>query len=220
MEQKSKYEIEIETFRHIFSHMKNKRIVIYGMGRRSATLLPGITDFNIVGLLDRTESNLGKELCGVDVISIEHIEEKADIIIINSDPSNYDIIYKRIADIVKIPVYYADGRLACLSDKDTSYEQNKYWNSSYKELKDKVDKADIVSFDIFDTLIMRKIFSPEDVFRLLGEKVRAELNIDCGIDSIRSQAAAQCGSHATISEIYQQIKKTTNLTDKNIMDIM
>lgn len=220
MEQKSKYEIEIETFRHIFSHMKNKRIVIYGMGRRSATLLPGITDFNIVGLLDRTESNLGKELCGVDVISIEHIEEKADIIIINSDPSNYDIIYKRIADIVKIPVYYADGRLACLSDKDTSYEQNKYWNSSYKELKDKVDKADIVSFDIFDTLIMRKIFSPEDVFRLLGEKVRAELNIDCGIDSIRSQAAAQCGPHATISEIYQQIKKTTNLTDKNIMDIM
>ena len=220
MEQKSKYEIEIETFRHIFSHMKNKRIVIYGMGRRSATLLPGITDFNIVGLLDRAESSLGKELCGVDVISIEHIEEKADIIIINSDPSNYDIIYKRIADIVKIPVYYADGRLACLSDKDTSYEQNKYWNSSYKELKDKVDKADIVSFDIFDTLIMRKIFSPEDVFRLLGEKVRAELNIDCGIDSIRSQAAAQCGPHATISEIYQQIKKTTNLTDKNIMDIM
>ena len=220
MEQKSKYEIEIETFRHIFSHMKNKRIVIYGMGRRSATLLPGITDFNIVGLLDRTESSLGKELCGVDVISIEHIEEKADIIIINSDPSNYDIIYKRIADIVKIPVYYADGRLACLSDKDTSYEQNKYWNSSYKELKDKVDKADIVSFDIFDTLIMRKIFSPEDVFRLLGEKVRAELNIDCGIDSIRSQAAAQCCPHATISEIYQQIKKTTNLTDKNIMDIM
>lgn len=220
MEQKSKYEIEIETFRHIFSHMKNKRIVIYGMGRRSATLLPGITDFNIVGLLDRTESSLGKELCGVDVISIEHIEEKADIIIINSDPSNYDIIYKRIADIVKIPVYYADGRLACLSDKDTSYEQNKYWNSSYKELRDKVDKADIVSFDIFDTLIMRKIFSPEDVFRLLGEKVRAELNIDCGIDSIRLQAAAQCCPHATISEIYQQIKKTTNLTDKNIMDIM
>lgn len=220
MEQKSKYEIEIENFRRIFSHIKNTRIAIYGMGRRSATLLPGITDFNIVGLLDRAESSLGKELCGVDVISIEHIEEKADIIIINSDPSNYDIIYKRIADIVKIPVYYADGRLACLSDKDTSYEQNKYWNSSYKELKDKVDKADIVSFDIFDTLIMRKIFSPEDVFRLLGEKVRAELNIDCEIASIRAQAAAQCGPHATISEMYQQIKKQTNLTDNNIMDIM
>ena len=52
MEQKSKYEIEIENFRHIFLDMKNKRVAIYGMGRRSATLLPGITDFNIVGVLD------------------------------------------------------------------------------------------------------------------------------------------------------------------------
>lgn len=41
MEQKSKYDIEIENFRHNFSGIKNKRIAIYGMGRRSATLLPG-----------------------------------------------------------------------------------------------------------------------------------------------------------------------------------
>ena len=55
MEQKSKYELEIEKFRHTFSNIKNKKIAIYGMGRRSATLLPGIKDFNIVGILDRDE---------------------------------------------------------------------------------------------------------------------------------------------------------------------
>lgn len=73
-----------------------------------------------------------------------------------------------------------------MSDEDTSYERNGYWKSSYKELKDKIDRADAVSFDIFDTLIMRKIFSPEDVFRLLGEKVRAELKLDCEIAGIRA----------------------------------
>lgn len=219
MEQKSKYDIEIENFRHNFSGIKNKRIAIYGMGRRSATLLPGITDFNIAGILDRDESNVGKELCGIKVISIKNVEAAVDVIIINSDPSNYEIIYKRIAKNITVPVYYADGRLACLSDEDTSYERNGYWKSSYKELKDKIDRADAVSFDIFDTLIMRKIFSPEDVFRLLGEKVRAELKLDCEIAGIRAQAAAKCGYNATINEIYKQIKKT-NLTDTNIADIM
>lgn len=219
MEQKSKYDIEIENFRHNFSGIKNKRIAIYGMGRRSATLLPGITDFNIAGILDRDESNVGKELCGIKVISIKNVEAAVDVIIINSDPSNYEIIYKRIAKNITVPVYYADGRLACLSDEDTSYERNGYWKSSYRELKDKIDRADAVSFDIFDTLIMRKIFSPEDVFRLLGEKVRAELKLDCEIAGIRAQAAAKCGSNATINEIYKQIKKT-NLTDTNIADIM
>ena len=51
MEQKSKYEIEIENFRKIFDDKKNMRIAIYGIGRRTATLLPGITDYNITGLL-------------------------------------------------------------------------------------------------------------------------------------------------------------------------
>lgn len=220
MEQKSKYDIEIENFRHNFSGIKNKRIAIYGMGRRSATLLPGITDFNIAGILDRDESNVGKELCGIKVISIKNVENYVDAIVINSDPSNYEIIYKRIAKDVTVPVYYADGRIAVLSDKDTRYEQKEYWESSYQELKDKIDKADIISFDIFDTLIMRKVFSPEDVFRLLGEKVRSELKLDCEIAYIRAQVAAKCGPYANINEIYEQIKKCMNFTDENISDIM
>lgn len=220
MEQKSKYELEIENFRHTFSDMKNERIAIYGMGRRSATLLPGITDFNVVGILDRDESNAGKELCGIKVMSIKSVEADVDAIIINSDPSNYEIIYKRIANDVTVPVYYADGRLAGLFDNDTSYQQNEYWKSSYEELKEKIDGADIVSFDIFDTLIMRRIFSPEDVFRLLGEKAGTQFKLDCDIAGIRSQVAAKCGAYADINEIYKQIKQCTNLTDKNIADIM
>ena len=146
-------------------------------------------------------------------------KSKYDIEIENFRHNFSGIKNKRIAKNITVPVYYADGRLACLSDEDTSYERNGYWKSSYKELKDKIDRADAVSFDIFDTLIMRKIFSPEDVFRLLGEKVRAELKLDCEIAGIRAQAAAKCGSNATINEIYKQIKKT-NLTDTNIADIM
>lgn len=60
MEQKSKYEIEIENFRKIFDDKKNMCIAIYGIGRRTATLLPGITDYNITGLLDPIKIMLAK----------------------------------------------------------------------------------------------------------------------------------------------------------------
>lgn len=217
MEQKSKYEIEIENFRKIFADKKNMRIAIYGIGRRTATLLPGIKDYNVVGLLDREEKSIGKELCDIKVIALDNIAENADIIIINSDPSNYEIIFKRISQDVTIPVYYADGRLGCLSDENKDYEQNDYWKSSYEELKGKIDQSDIVSFDIFDTLIMRKIFSPEDVFRLLNYKVRGNLNITIDIGMIRAKTAANCGTCASIDEIYDAIKKETSLS-KDIID--
>lgn len=218
MKQKSKYDIEIENFRKIFADKKDMRIAIYGLGRRSATLLPGIKDYNVVGLLDRDRSNIGQELCDIKVIAIDDIEDKADIIIINSDPSNYEIIFKRISNMVSIPVYYSDGRLARIDENDMAYQDNSYWSSSYNDLKRRIDNAQIVSFDIFDTLIMRKIFSPEDVFRLLGSRTK-ELNINTDIGAVRAKISAKCDSCASIDDIYMAIKEETALSDEVIEDI-
>ncbi len=218
MKQKSKYDIEIENFRKIFADKKDMRIAIYGLGRRSATLLPGIKDYNVVGLLDRNKSNIGQELCDIKVIAIDNIEDKADIIIINSDPSNYEIIFKRISNMVSIPVYYSDGRLARIDENDMAYQDNSYWSSSYNDLKKRIDNAKIVSFDIFDTLIMRKIFSPEDVFRLLGSRIK-ELNINTDIGAVRAKISAKCDSCASIDDIYMAIKEETDLSDEVIEDI-
>ena len=148
MERKSKYDIEIENFRHNFSSIKNKRIAIYGMGRRSATLLPGITDFNIAGILDRDESNVGKELCGIKVISIKNVENYVDAIIINSDPSNYEIIYKRIANDVTVPVYYADGRLACLPDNEIYEQIKKCMNLTDENISDIMKMEKDIDLDL------------------------------------------------------------------------
>ncbi len=212
MELKSKYEIEIENFRKAFSEQKSKRIAIYGMGRRTATLLPGITDYNIVGLLDRDSNNIGKELCGIKVISIENIGDMADLIVINSDPSNYEIIYKRISS-VSIPVFYANGEEAHLKTVDASYMDNSYWKSSFEDLKKCVENSEIVSFDLFDTLIMRRVFSPEDVFGLLGKKAEAEFNIK-GVADVRRQIAAKCDAFASLEEIYVKIRQELQLTEE------
>lgn len=86
-------------------------------------------------------------------------------------------------------------------------------------MKEKIDASDVVSFDIFDTLVMRRIFSPEDVFRLLGERTTTQLDIKEDIAQIRVNIVSQCEAHATIDEIYNEIKKCTSLSERTIESI-
>ena len=45
-------------------------------------------------------------------------------------------------------------------------------------LKQLIDKNNIISFDIFDTLILRNIFQPTDIFRILAKFAKDEFDID------------------------------------------
>ena len=217
---KSKYEIEVENFRSKFADMKDKRIAIYGIGRRTATLLPGIRDFNIIGLLDRDNDNIGKSVCDVKVIPIDNIDDKADIIIINSDPTNYKIIYKRIANI-NIPIYYSNGERALPDVEDNSYENNSYWMNSYNELVQKIEEADVVSFDLFDTLIMRRVLSPEDVYRLVARKAEnCNKMILNDFIAIRSIAASMCNDNPYLVDIYKIIGDKLGIDENDLHNLM
>ncbi|MGE6528785.1 HAD-IA family hydrolase [Pseudomonas sp. NPDC077382] len=46
--------------------------------------------------------------------------------------------------------------------------------SSLRGLLDKIEKYNVVSFDVFDTLLRREVFKPEDAFILIREKIKAE----------------------------------------------
>ena len=45
-------------------------------------------------------------------------------------------------------------------------------------LKQLIDKNNIISFDIFDTLILRNIYQPTDIFRILAKFAKDEFDID------------------------------------------
>ena len=84
MQEKSNYQTEIDEFNLHFSRFRDKAIVLYGIGRRTATLVEHIDEYHIVGLLDRDPGNLGKNYYGYPVISLEEAEQLADMIIINT----------------------------------------------------------------------------------------------------------------------------------------
>lgn len=91
-----------------------------------------------------------------------------------------------------------------------------------QELKNKINKAQIVSFDVFDTLIYRMVDRPEAVFEMLGSFAEVE-----SFSIYRKQAQINASSrlyqkfkypHANFDEIYEELGKNL-VCRKNIIDI-
>lgn len=78
-------------------------------------------------------------------------------------------------------------------------------------LKQLIDKNNIISFDIFDTLILRNIFQPTDIFRILAKFAKDEFDID---DFFRKRVEGEKkardkvkNSEADFQEIYDEVEK-------------
>lgn len=209
----SNYEMEIDAFKKNFSSFWDKNIVLYGIGRHTATLVPAIKEFHIVGLMDRDADNVGKHMYGIPIISVEEAEEKADVIVINTAETYWDTIYKRISGI-KVPVYYPNGVNAVERAKDDRFEHNLYWRQTMDELQRRIAQYEVISFDLFDTLIMRRVFMPQDVFKLVEKRVSSRMGLDLDFYRMRLEAG-QSGNdrHMLLEEIYAQMNQTWRLQE-------
>jgi predicted HAD superfamily hydrolase len=102
------------------------------------------------------------------------------------------------------------------------------FGSTVKELsiaKSKIDQHDIISFDVFDTLLTRNVLLPNSLFDLISiaaEKIFLEENIDLksfgGFRNLRERAANRVKRATKDSEeidykaIYEEIRHLTNLS--------
>lgn len=204
---KSKFDYEVEAFEEAFWDKKELRIAIYGTGRMTATLLKNLKTFRIAGLLDRDSSLIGKEMYGFRILSKEEAEKNADIIIINTSETYWRTIYKRIQNW-RVPVYFRNGARA---SKEFLHESkdNLYWQKSSVELEKKMEQYDVISFDIFDTLIMRKVYLSTDIFNIVERILWKELGKGFSFVESRKKAASVC-DNATLDEIYAEISKMWN----------
>lgn len=83
-------------------------------------------------------------------------------------------------------------------------------------------KIKVISFDIFDTLLLRPFFTPTDLFVLLNKKLQEKINFKSFVDfaRIRLEAEKNCREYIkinspmdediTLNEIYEQIKRDYN----------
>jgi len=79
----------------------------------------------------------------------------------------------------------------------------------------KLGNYNVISFDIFDTLITRTIFEPDDVFKLMGNVIKHKFNIDVDFLKIRKEAeaaaTAKYGPMTTIDKIYVEVANNKQL---------
>lgn len=204
----TKFELEVLAFTTAFNGIKDKKIVLYGTGRMTATLVELQKGFNIVGLCDRDPNLVGTYMYGLPILSQEQAEKLSDFVVINTAEIYWNTIYSRIKEW-KVPIYFRNGQQA--QEINTTNIDDPYWNCSFSDLKKKIENKEVVSFDIFDTLLLRKVFYQIDVFRLIEKRIRTELNLDIDFIELRKKAIANL-NEPTLDEIYFEIGKNSSVS--------
>lgn len=86
-------------------------------------------------------------------------------------------------------------------------EMGKEPRLSVEEMIEELEKYDVISFDIFDTLVLRAISNPKDLFILMGTRLNVDdfkkIRVQCEIDA-RKKFSDQNGE-ITIYDIYDMV---------------
>lgn len=208
------YKQNIKMFQEKFHQYRDKTIVLYGIGGCTKALLEEVKgQYRVIGLLDRDETLIGQMRYDIPIVD-RGIAEQADFLVISTLESYWRVIYNRIKDW-DVPIYTMDGRLAKDIFMDQANDHDDYWKKTKEELLAEIDKYDIISFDIFDTLLMRKVCDPRDVLLLVEDRVKGELGDEFAYLSFRNQAIASL-DNPTIDEIFNKIEEITGWTSECI----
>lgn len=188
---------------------RDKNIALYGLGTETERFLgkygSGLT---VIGLLDGFRED--GDIYGYPIISLESaIEQGVSLIIVVARPGSCKAIVKRIGDVCRdksISLYDVRGR-DLLASNTVAYDFNNINGGSKQQLLDRINEAEVVSFDLFDTLLMRKVESYTDVFELLEKQLIAQKIFIPDFAKLRLLAEKECSKDyaPTLIEIYDYV---------------
>lgn len=205
--------------------MQNKEqvIAIYGISPATQEFLQQQnSEFNVIGLLDGYCQ--GGELYGKPIISLEEaILSGVEAIIIVARPSSRRIIVNRIRKICVangVNLYDVHGNNLLESEK-RGFVISGENGISKARLLEQLDKSEVVSFDIFDTLLMRKVLYPSDVFELLESELVAKHGQGFDFSKERQEAERKLSRTGvpTIGDIYKELKTNLDLSEKELKEV-
>ena len=199
-----------------FQQFKEKKILIYGTGKIAARLIESLSGFHIIGVIDRVYAEGYFE--GIPILTWDDIKRNmADIIILGASKVNYQSIFERIqyrCIALGINIYGENGR-NLMKDYQMKYMESshmRYFQKNGDELKGIIDSYDAISFDLFDTLIMRKVLEPTDIFAIVEEKLKCKKIQVADFKKKRRTAEIQF-HNPKISQIYDRLKELTKIND-------
>lgn len=154
----------LDNFEKKFDFLKEEPIILYGLGEKTKLLLDELKDFKFVALMDKQSS--GITVFNLPVIVPDDVIKFAKHIIIVCKYATKDIIFNRISYLLSsgINIWYLNGEKlektnCCIDTIDIK--------QSIEDLIRLINEYDVISFDLFDTLILRKSVNPSDIFEYI-----------------------------------------------------
>lgn len=195
-----------------FSAWKGWRLAVYGLGKNAERVLTKVRglEFSVVVARD----HIGTTFCRRPVVSLQDAFQQTDGMIIAATPKSTKEILDRIRP--SIPKGYAVMSLHGHILSDMNNAKDPYWDKTLDDLKRAIDTHEMISFDIFDTLVMRKVLHPHDVFEMEERKLRergeeepfVELRVTSEVDQLAK------GYFPNLDEIYQHLQEHHHVSEE------
>lgn len=199
---------------NLLKQYKDKKIAVYGLGTETERFLQKYaTETSVVCLLDGFREC--GELYGVPIWSLQQaVEMQISLIIVVARPGSCKAIRKYIGEICRkngILLYDVRG-CDLLAEVVTRFDFQTVAGESQNALMDKINCAEIVSFDLFDTLITRKIYSYTDIFDLIEFEINNRGVFCPNFKELRLSAEKELSKTTapTLEQIYSELLKNAD----------
>lgn len=197
-------------------HYAGKTIAVYGLSAETKRFLTEHgAELSVVALLDGFRES--GEMYGLPIIPLaEAIRSGVEAIVIVARPGSRKAIVRRIGETCRnagVSLVDVDGRDLLAVGQTESHFLTVHAGTRQKLLT-AIREADAVSFDLFDTLIMRQVLCHSDLFELLEAKLKADGIYVPDLAKVRLEAEmelSRAGS-PTLEEIWASVLRMTGGT--------
>lgn len=193
----------------IFEQYKDRKIALYGLGTETERALHCLEgNYEIVGLMDSFRT--AGEMFGKQIISLDDaVNAGAGLIIVVARPGSCRAIAKAIGGrCQKEGIVLRDIRGKNLLEMaEVSYQFSHVDGVTKAELEEKISSAEVVSFDLFDTLVMRQTLYSDDVAELVEYRLREKgiLIENFRKRRLESEKELSRDTAPALTEIYQNV---------------
>ena len=203
-----------------------RSIIVYGTGINAGRFIEEHHGkCNIICCIDKTK--MSGECNGIPIKTWDDIEPgMADCLVVAANPKHVrDIYFRIIFDCERngLEIYDwmgVDLRRGYLYENIAANTRYLYSGDRKAELIHEIDTHEAISFDLFDTLIMRKVMEPVDVFDLVDRRLPDNCPVKGRFKVIRRSCELKHDSVINgFDGIYEQMGEDTDLTVRELDEI-
>ena len=181
-------------------------IAVYGTGANAEWVLRSALGERVSFVVAR--DHVGEQFLGHEVQALADVLPHCRTIIIAATPRSTRQVYERIASLVP-PDKYVFNMYGLRLNAPQAYRENPYWQQTYAGLQRAIAAHAVISFDCFDTLFMRRVLEPKDLFAVVERQVGGTF---AATRVAAERAAVKAHGYPTLREIYARMQTAQGLS--------